>query len=300
MIKIGTVLCPIDFSAASERALKLAVSVADRFGSRLVLQHNAEARSPGARIWSDGHVGEESPEAQDAAVRLREVLATIPASIDSEAKITRGPLEGSVLEAAKHLAADLLVLGTHSRADASHHSLTERLISRAPCTVLTVGEACEVEEFDRIVARKGRVVVVVPADFKPGTEDVLVFIEAIAEQLPHEVHLLHVLGRDVEDPDGAALDARARLLALAPPDLRERLFVEVRFGRPADEIVAIAQEAHAIFLLMGAHRKGLLARHLLGDKAVEILHRSPCPVWFVPVRGASYRKDHKQVRAAYR
>ena len=50
MVKIGTIQCPIDFSAASERALRLAVSLADQFGSRLVLQHNVESRSSGRSV----------------------------------------------------------------------------------------------------------------------------------------------------------------------------------------------------------------------------------------------------------
>ena len=37
-----------------------------------------------------------------------------------------------------------------------------------------------------------------------------------------------------------------------------------------------------LFVLLAAHRKGPLRRLLFGTATVEVLHDSPCPVWFVP------------------
>ena len=49
---IGTVLCPVDFSAVDRGELAIAVEVCRTFGARLVVHHNVSAPALGfARVW---------------------------------------------------------------------------------------------------------------------------------------------------------------------------------------------------------------------------------------------------------
>ena len=110
----------------------------------------------------------------------------------------------------------------------------------------------------------------------------LAFVEAM-DPMPHEVHVLHVLEETDADPDPLAVAARDRMLALVPASLRDRVVIEVRFGKVGDEVLRMAEETEALFIVMAAHAKGFFSRMLSGDRAFEVLHDSPCPVWFVPV-----------------
>lgn len=288
MLDIRTILCPVDFSPLSERTLQVATSLCRRFGAVLVLHHNLDSRPPGFLsvnwMWSEDHEAEEAKKAADAPDRIQKLLASLPDGIEGEARLTRGPLDRSVLEVARRLPADLIVMGSHGWSSAEHRSITERLISSAPCTILTTNEGFDPEK--QLRPRPGRspekLAVLVPIDLAPGSEEALAFVAAM-EPMPHEVHVLHVLEETDADPEPLAQAARERMLALVPESLRDRAVLEVRFGTVGEEVLRLAAEIDALFIVMAAHAKGFFARLLSGDRAFEVLHESPCPVWFVPV-----------------
>ena len=290
MLDIRTVLCPVDLGGLSERNLGAAVAMAERFGARLIVHHNLGPGTAGSGSvdWLSPQDHEREVDARVAEVwqRLDELLSHVPASLEKEAKLTRGPVEQAILELATVLAVDVLVISTGGRSDLSHSSLTERLISRTPCTVLVLGESCSTAGVFE-AERMGRLTLLAPADLEAGTREVLVLLEALAETVTSEIHLLHVLPSAPADLDTAAFEARNRLMALVPETLRGRVHVDIRFGQPAEEILLAACEHGAVIILMAAHRKGGLSRLVFGDNAFEVLHESPCPVWFVPVNWRS-------------
>lgn len=53
-------------------------------------------------------------------------------------------------------------------------------------------------------------------------------------------------------------------------------------GEVVEEIVRIAREENADFLVVGTEGRGTFARIVLGSTTQEILHRAPCPVVVVP------------------
>jgi len=288
VLDIRTILCPVDFSPLSDRTLQVAAALCRRFDARLVLHHNLDARPPGFLsvnwMWSEDHEDQAAAAAAAAPERVQRLLAALPEDIEGEARLTRGPLDRALREVAERLPADLIVMGSHGWSNSEHRSVTEKLISKASCTVLTTNEDCDPEKLFR--PRPGQEVeklsVLVPIDLAPGSEEALVFVDAMGT-MPHEVHVLHVLEGAADDPDSAALEARDRVRELIPDDLKDRAFIEVRFGVAGEEILRLAEEKGALFIVMAAHPKGLLSRFLFGDTALEVLHDSPCPVWFVPV-----------------
>ena len=60
MSEIKTVLCPVDFSPASEVELNLATQLCERFGARMILQHNIDDVPPvylaNAWMYSETHM----------------------------------------------------------------------------------------------------------------------------------------------------------------------------------------------------------------------------------------------------
>lgn len=287
MINVGTVLCPVDLGPLSEPTVRLGALLAERLGARLVLHHNLDSRPPGFLsvrwMWSEDHEDDAERRAEKAPERLRELMATVSAPVEMEAKLTRGPIEESLREVAERISVDLIVMSTAGRSSPEHASITERVIRTAPCTVLTLGEGCDLDEFLARLRQPPREMrVVAPIDLEAGSEDVLAFVSQLAEGMPHELHVLHVVEEPVEDAAAAAEEGRRRVRELLPEAIREQAVVDVRAGRVADEILAAARSGPVLFLVMAAHTQGLWSRTREGDRTAEVLHESPCPVWFLP------------------
>ncbi|MDX1383441.1 MAG: universal stress protein [Thermoanaerobaculia bacterium] len=287
MIDIRTVLCPVDFTPLSERALELAVEVSKKVGARLVLEHNLESRPPSylgvSWMWSEDHEGDQEKKAAAATGKIQELLGSVPKSIEREARLTRGPVDGTLLHLAAQLPAGLMVMGTHGASSPEHRSLTERIIIQAPCPVLTLGEGYEPGAAMAALAgtRPEAMDVVIPMDFTPRSDAALAFGLALAERMPHHMTLVHVVaaGRHAA---GEADACRERLAARIPDAMSDRMTAEVRVGEPVAEILATARERGAIFMLMAARGRSAFRRFLFGTTTLGILHGSDCPVLFVP------------------
>jgi len=291
-MQVKTVLCPVDFSPISLRNLRMAVEVCKRVGARLVIHHNLDVRPPGFMavtwMWSEDKEAREEEKAAAVPSRLQELFDRIPEGLDYEAKVTRGPLEETLLFVARGLPADLIVMGSHGKSSARHDSLTERIIINAPCSVLTIGESYVPEAvFDAEDGEPAeRMTMLVPVDFTPQGLGVLGFAFDLAADMPHIMEVLHVIPEagtgDAAHEEREVKAARDRLLALVPDSVADRVSIRVKIGGPAETTLETAKEVDALCVIMGAHGKGMVKRFLFGTKTMTILHGAGCPVWFVP------------------
>jgi len=290
MIEIRTIHCPVDFSPISLRNVRMGVELCKRVGSRLVLHHNLDVRPPGylsvSWMWSEDHESAAEKKAEEVPAKLEELFAEIPEGIEYEARVTKGPIEDTVLFVARGLPADLIIMGTHGKSSGDHDSLTERIVIQAPCSVLTIGESYSPEAvFD--AAEKPAVEemrFLVPVDLTVQSQQVLNLSMGVAEGMPHRIDLLHVVrpAQDAKQEEREVAAARERLEPLVPESLRDRVRVLTRVGEPVVEILEVAKETRPLCIVMGAHGKGMLKRFLFGTKTLSVLHGAPCPVWFVP------------------
>ena len=290
MPEIRTIHCPVDFSPISERNLRMGVELSRRIGSRLVLHHNLDVRPPGylsaSWMWSEDHEAEAEQKADEVPAQLEQLFAQIPAGVEYEARVTKGPAEDTVLFVSRGLPADLIIMGTHGKTSAEHDSLTERIVIQAPCSVLTIGEGYEPESvFDAAeIPPVEQMRFLVPVDFSGRFLGVLQFALEVARAMPHSVDLLHVVksGHGTEHEEREVAAAKKRLTALIPESLTDKVRVLARVGDPVEEILAVSEELHPLCIVMGAHGKGMLKRFLFGTTTLSILHGARCPVWFVP------------------
>jgi universal stress protein A len=284
-MNIRTVLCPIDFSPLSEQAVDLAVAVCRRFGARLVLEHNLDSRPPAfvsvTWMWTEGHEPADEKKAREAEQKLRQLLSRLPTDLPREARLTRGPIDVGLLEVARLLPADLIVIGSHGWSRADHQSLTEKILDGAPCPVLTPtgnGNVDFLEPAEAIPA-------LVPADFSAHSRAALRQALALLDRLPLTLHVVHV-----ERPPAGARDPegdRRRLEALVPEPLRSRVRFHVRAGEPSEQILEAARELGAKLIVMGCHPKSVLGRFFKGATARHVLHEAACPVWFEPASASA-------------
>ncbi len=294
MSAIRTILCPVDFSPLSHRSLRLAIEMCRRIKGRLVLHHNMGPRPPGylsvSWMWSEDHEAAEEAKATEVPQQLEELFSEIPDTLEYEARVTRGPLDVVLPLLARQIPADLIVMGTHGRSTGAHKSLTERIIIRSPCTVLTTGEGYDPDSIFGVEGGEPaeRRSVLVPVDFTRQSRAALNFALGLAQAMPHQLTLLHVL-KGVGTVDAAELRVEVERTqqqqqALVPASLRERTRTEVAVGQPAEQILRVARETDALFILMAAQGKSPVKRFLFGATTLEVLHGSDCPVWFVPAQ----------------
>jgi nucleotide-binding universal stress UspA family protein len=146
------ILAATDFGPAGDAAVARAAALAKEGGARLTLVHVV----PDVPVPSDlgfPHypvvLGDAELDEVFAHVRSA-LLARVPEPLRAELQITpvarRGNPRDEVLDVAKHVGCDLIVLGTHGRRGLSRAllgSVAEQLVRLAPCNVLVVRDPAQ-------------------------------------------------------------------------------------------------------------------------------------------------------------
>jgi nucleotide-binding universal stress UspA family protein len=144
MAVFSKLLCPLDFSRHSNRALDTACELARQNGAKLVLMHAYVIPSyplpEGYVLASSETVAEILSKTQHAMneARAKAVASGVP---DVDVIMSEGAPFTEILRVAREQACDLIVIATHGRTGLKHAllgSVTEKVVRKAPCAVLTV------------------------------------------------------------------------------------------------------------------------------------------------------------------
>ena len=142
MILLNSVLVAFDFGETSMQALTYGKNLAQAFGGRLHVLHVADVISvSAAQFYPDGPGDPEVMAAQLGLNPLHEVLAAEGADDAVPAVRVSPDRGGAIIEYAKEVHADVIVVGTHGRSGMSRllmGSVAERVVRGAPCPVLVV------------------------------------------------------------------------------------------------------------------------------------------------------------------
>ena len=140
-----TILCPLEFSPASFRALEYALSLAKEADARLILLHAIEDVLGDARAQPLGHLSVSEyyhQLEQDAVTRLRAVVPD-EARVWSrpEERVVKGRAHQEILKVVADEHVDLIVMGVQGKGVMNRFvfgSTTHRVIREARCPVLTL------------------------------------------------------------------------------------------------------------------------------------------------------------------
>ncbi|MGA6828729.1 universal stress protein [Nitrospira sp. NS4] len=140
-VGLHRVLVPVDFSDCSLEALEYAALLAQRSGSSLSLLHVLEPVSYGLdfTLSLERKRGEMRERLTQRLAGFVEALAG--AKITADSHVRGGLPADSILDSARTLPADVIVMGTHGRRGLSHAlsgSVTEAVLRQSRCPVLTV------------------------------------------------------------------------------------------------------------------------------------------------------------------
>jgi nucleotide-binding universal stress UspA family protein len=144
MIDLHRILVPTDFSKFSENALTYAVAFAEKFGAELYLLHVVQDLA--LFIPPEVAAAPVTVSVTQLATAAHEALdRTIRESNLNRFGVKREVREGNpfteIVRFAKEQDIDLIIMGTHGRTGLAHvllGSVTEKVVRKAPCPVLTV------------------------------------------------------------------------------------------------------------------------------------------------------------------
>jgi nucleotide-binding universal stress UspA family protein len=281
--KFARILCPIDFSDNSLRALDQAIELAQRDGAVLYLMNVVFVR---AGDVSDvrHYVSISTASAKSQLDRIaRQRLGAIPHEIVVEI----GNPSELIEKAAEDLDVDLIAMATHGRTGVSRFflgSVAEEVVRTSKRPVLTFGPETAIAQSNKILC---------PVDFDANSIAALKFAWRIAHQKRSELVVLHVATLPFEPSNDAAQvpmpkwkqDILARLRTMVEHNLGADAGCEliVEHGDAATSILETATELRPDLIVMATHGRGGLSHLLLGSVAARIVREAGVPV--LTVRG---------------
>lgn len=290
------ILVPLDGSPASERALPVALSIAERARAHVTLALVHE-RIPPYRVTGappmDSRLDDELRMARSGYLTfLAEGIRH-----NSSIPVSTALLDGSVVEMlAEHVASanvDLVVMTTHGRGGLSRlwlGSVADGLVRRITAPILLTQP--ELED-DRTPPSGSFSRILIPLDGTPLAEDVLEHAIAIggaqAEYtllrvvplLVTEVYLAKVVEVAHSEVDAERAHAETYLKATADRMRARGLLVDtctLVHHHPARAILEYADESRSDLIAMAVHGKGAIGRLLVGSIADKVLRASRVPV----------------------
>jgi nucleotide-binding universal stress UspA family protein len=293
-------LCPIDFSDVSLHALDQAGQLARHSGARLTILHVFLSVAPGV---GPGTTHRPTPRLIDPAdlERLQQRVAeaarqAVGPGVEVEAIAVGGTPAACIVDTAATGRADLIVMGTHGSGGFQHlmlGSVTERVLRRATCPVLTVpprSEARAVDSFRHALCA---------VDFSDCSRAAVTAAAAMIEGPEARLTLVHVLEWPWHEPSTPAIEGvppaqaqalleyRRYLESSAADGLRglakslapgRRVVTAVRFGKPWRELLDAARDAQADLLVLGVRGRGAVDIAFFGSTTNQVVRRAPCPV----------------------
>jgi nucleotide-binding universal stress UspA family protein len=292
-MQLHRVLCPVDFSDPSLRALHHAAAIATAHGATLHVLHVVPDVVPPVlplMLAMPAPAAEVPTQVAKAfeAFLTRAALRRPPITV-----VRQGPLAPTIVGYAAESAADLLVLGSHGREGVQHvlfGSTAERVLHKAPCPTLVVPfHAGDVGSVDTVRFAH----VLCATDFSPASTKALGLAMTMAREQGAALTVLHVVEALAEDelddfpPAGVrehvrelAKNARERLRAAVPREAHVAGTVRevVRYGQAAYAILREASEGGADLIVLGAQGHSALGLLVLGSSTHAVIRRATCPV----------------------
>jgi nucleotide-binding universal stress UspA family protein len=292
MADIRRILCPVDFSDASQHALDHAVMIAGWYRAGITafhVRHPALMPEPPTLF---AELGADSFSVEDLENRLHHWLAPVRAAgIACEVMVVDAPSAAPrIVDAALRLGIDLIVMGTHGRSGFERlllGSVTERVVRRAACPVITVpppGVATSKLPFRRILcaidfSEPSLAAMRYALSLSRESNSALTLLHAI--EFPHESTSIETLPFDMSSYRAVVReDATRRLMKLISDEMPEspEPAITVVHGKAHEQIIAAAGAKHADLIVLGVHGRNTLDLMLFGSTTNQVIRHATCPV----------------------
>ena len=288
-VRFQRILCPVDFSPASLRALDSAIQLASLHGARIHVLHvvpRIVASLMDIPITTSRWTTADEERARRELPKLKERARKKGVAATTEIRI--GDIDVQILDVLKKDRSDHLAMGTHGRRGFERWALgsvAERMLRRCPIPILLTAAGARRASPGRI--RR----ILVPSDFSKGTRDVMGYAASIAEQTGASIMMLHV----IQDGSGAvdlktfsqqAAAIQQRLTELIPSRGKRSYALETRVdsGEPFRVILKTIEDSKPSLVILNTHGHGFLDRLLIGSTADRVVRggAAMCPMLLFP------------------
>jgi nucleotide-binding universal stress UspA family protein len=281
------ILAATDFSECGTHAVGAAATLALRFGAELHLVHALEVPIPLFEPYAVAIPATYVADVRRSATeKLNGAMAALHArGLSGTAQLGETPAAPAIVDRAREVGADWIVVGTHGHTGLKHMllgSVAERTVKEAECPVLTV----KTEHPEKLPH-----LIMVAMDFSPEAEEAMKAAEEIAAELGAGIRMVHALDLglplvtpyEIALPEGvveaAQQEAESRLEEMAR---RARapggVAAEVRSGPTHVALAEAASEAGADLIITGSRGLTGIKHALLGSVAERTLRHAPCSV----------------------
>ncbi len=292
MVTFRHVLCPIDFSDMSARALTYAAAFAARYAAPLTVLHVAPRFNEVVRPGDSGPVPHPGSRADLLAKVDRSIAHAGAAALDVRPLVLAGGAAERIVGCAAEMRADLLVLGTHGTGGFHRlllGSVTEKVVRTATCPVLTVPPSAPAMTSGSLVFEK----ILCPIDYSPSALSALHYALDLARQAGGCITVLSALEYlEPEEPcehvDSDIRTRRQHFIDHARERLHDQLAGEPRTACVIEEVVALnrvykevlqrAAAAKVDLIVMGTHGTGGIELMLYGSNTQHVVRAATCPV----------------------
>ena len=294
MIQITRILCPVDLSEISRRALEHAAVLARWYEARLTVLHviSSSAAAVVPALVMDGR------ERERALTDLECFAGQAPLDVPLDMCVREATdIHREILEQAERTNADLLVVGSHGRSGFERlllGSITEKLMHKAPCPIMVVPPgASDRAPGEPVLFRR----ILCPVDFSDASLRALTYATTMAEEADARLTALHVIERPPElrenpltegfdvDRIRAAAEATGlqRLREVIPEEAQTYCTVQtaVREGAAYREILKVAAAQNVDLIVMGVQGRGALDLVIFGSNTARVARAATCPVLIV-------------------
>jgi nucleotide-binding universal stress UspA family protein len=284
-----SILVPLDGSAFSEHALPLALSVARRSGAQLYLAHVLSGRGGLSNGTDRATAASRTVYLERLAQQIENQAVRAPIT-----SILTGPVADTLLDYARSIRCDLIVLTTHGRGALSRlwlGSVADVIVRRSPAPVMLVRphQPTPNAKIERPLRR-----VLIPLDGSPLAEAIIEHVVRIGRIMDFEYTLLRVV-----DPAALGLsprdeETRRREQCFSRSEIRAQMYLDrqaeelraqglraeavVTVGEPASSILAYARAHGSDMIAMATHGRGGVSLVLLGSVADKVLRGASLPM----------------------
>jgi len=298
MLAIDHILCPVDFSEASQHAIAYALAIARWSGAAVSALHVCDPMFVPAMSVA-------GPRADDVDVEMARRRAAAASLVECagahEVKVgvavEAGDPARQILEHADRHETNLIVMGTHGLSGFERliiGSVAEKVLRKARCPVLTVPPRVHTAAtlpFKHVLCA---------IDFSSASLEALNYAGALAQQSQARLHLLHVVQWPWDEPPAPAphdlppeqavalgeyrryveASAMARLAALRRERIPEGVEAVPRIvhGKAYVQIVRVAAETCVDLIVLGVQGRNAADVAVFGSTANQVVRAAACPV----------------------
>lgn len=264
------IIVAIDFSKTSLSALAYGIHLANKAGADLQMVWVDNTTSE--EVVFEGFAHEERNEKVQLLKELQETYSKKLKQGKLDFKTRKGKVYIEIAQQAKQVNADLIIAGTHGISGFEEFwigSNAYRIVTNAPCPVITLRHDCKAADVKKIV---------IPIDSSQETRQKIPVASQLAQLFNSEIHILSLYSTTLKSVHKRVDNYAKQVMDF----LKERNVKYVSVMKESDNItrttIDYAEMVGANLIAIMTEQETTTANIFLGPYAQQMVNHSPIPV----------------------